>query len=73
MTTNSGNNSGFSFLSYAKVRGIETLEEQRAINSNGVQMICIRKPYPPKETKEEEQPMNSPSEANSRDNKKISE
>lgn len=64
MTTNSGNNSGFSFLSYAKVRGIETLEEQRAINSNGVQMICIQKPSSKKETNSEEQPMASSIEEN---------
>ncbi len=32
------------------VKGIETLEEQRAINSGGVQMITIRKPSSQKET-----------------------
>ena len=36
-------------------RDIESVEEQREINSNGVQMITISKPYPKKETNSKEE------------------
>ena len=64
MTTNSESYSNFSELGFGTVRSIETLEEQRAINSNGVQMICIQKPSSKKETNSEEQPMASSIEEN---------
>ncbi len=47
MEQNSENTSDFFRLSYGTGKGIETLEEQRAINSGGVQMITIRKPLEP--------------------------
>ena len=67
MTTNSESNSDFFHLSYGVGKGIETLEEQRAINSNGVQMICNQKPSSKKETNLEEQPMTSSNETSNKE------
>jgi len=55
MASNSESSSSFLKMKCTKVRGIESVEEQREINSGGVQMITISKPYPKKETKSKEE------------------
>jgi hypothetical protein len=49
MADNSESNLGFSQLPFGKVIRDTTLEEQRASNSRGVQMITISKPFSQKE------------------------
>jgi len=50
MADNSKRPSSDFLKSWGTCRGIESVEEQREINSGGVQMITISKPYPKKET-----------------------
>jgi len=55
MTNDSDRPSSDFLKSWGNCRDIESLEEQREINSGGVQMITISKPYPKKEKNSKEE------------------